>query len=89
MHAESADEAGEDATSPGSLSNLKVTLAVTGTELAFIDDLLQPDPVAVVIKVRHGAYIASPSIRYDTRCCFNVRSKADMSQLNLPHGTNN
>ena len=24
----------------------------------------------------------------DTRCCFNVRSKADMSQLNLPHGTN-
>jgi len=28
-------------------------------------------------------------IRYDTRCCFNVRSKADMSQLNLPHGTDN
>jgi len=25
----------------------------------------------------------------DTRCYFNVRSKADMSQLNLPHGTNN
>jgi len=24
--------------------------------------------------------------RYDTRCCFNVRSKADISQLNLPHG---
>jgi len=23
---------------------------------------------------------------YDTRCYFNVRSKADMSQLNLPHG---
>ena len=28
-------------------------------------------------------------IRYDTRCYFNVRSKADMSQLNLPHGTDN
>jgi len=28
-------------------------------------------------------------IPYDTRCYFNVRSKADMSQLNLPHGTNN
>jgi len=28
-------------------------------------------------------------IRYDTRCHFNVRSKADVSQLNLPHGTNN
>ena len=29
------------------------------------------------------------TIRYDTRCYFNVRSKADMSQLNLPHGNNN
>jgi len=23
---------------------------------------------------------------YDTRCYFNVRSKADISQINLPHG---
>jgi len=29
------------------------------------------------------------AIRYDTRCYFNVRSKADISQLNLPHGTDN
>ena len=29
------------------------------------------------------------TIRYDTRCCFNVRSKADMSQLNPQHGTDN
>jgi len=28
-------------------------------------------------------------IRYDTRRYFNVRSKADMSQLNLPHGNYN
>jgi len=28
-------------------------------------------------------------IRYDTRCYFNVRSKADISQLNLPHRTDN
>ena len=28
-------------------------------------------------------------IRYDTRCYFNVRSKADMSQLNLPRGIDN
>ena len=28
-------------------------------------------------------------IRYDTRCYFNVRSKADISQLSLPHGTDN
>ena len=25
------------------------------------------------------------TIRYDTRCHFNVRSKANISQLNLPH----
>ena len=29
------------------------------------------------------------TIRYDTRCYFNVRSKADTSQLNLQHGTDN
>jgi len=28
-------------------------------------------------------------IRYDTRCDFNVRSKANTSQINLPHGTDN
>ena len=28
-------------------------------------------------------------LRYDRRCYFNVRSKADMSQHNLPHGTDN
>jgi len=29
---------------------------------------------------------ATSTIRYDTKCYFNVRSKADMSQLNLPQG---
>ena len=29
------------------------------------------------------------TIRDDTRCYFNVRSKANMSQLNLPHRNNN
>ena len=33
--------------------------------------------------------LARCRIRYDTRCYFNVRSKADISQLNLPHGTDN
>ena len=38
-------------------------------------------PVANVCRGRANNY----TIRYDTRCCFNVRSKADnMSQLNLP-----
>ena len=27
------------------------------------------------------------TIQYNTRCYFKVRLKADMSQLNLPHGT--
>ena len=35
-----------------------------------------------------GIYDAH-TIRDDTRCYFNVRSKADISQLNLPHGTDN
>jgi len=30
---------------------------------------------------------AVKQVRYDTRCYFNVRSKANMSQLNLLHGT--
>jgi len=30
-----------------------------------------------------------PDSRYDTSCYSNVRTKADMSQLNLPHGTDN
>ena len=29
------------------------------------------------------------TIRYDTKCYFNVRSKADISRLNLPHGNDN
>ena len=36
--------------------------------------------------------LAKPEVlssKYDTRCYFNVRSKADISQLNLPHGTDN
>jgi len=35
--------------------------------------------------VVHTFYTYFITIRYDTRCHFNVRSKADTSQLNLPH----
>jgi len=35
------------------------------------------------------ARIQPHTIRYYTRCYFYVRSKADMSQLNLPHGNDN
>ena len=33
------------------------------------------------------SFEALQEIRYDTICYFNVRSKANISQLNLPHGT--
>jgi len=45
--------------------------------------------VAKGLKVPCLFMITEVSIRYDTRCYFNVRSKADISQLNLPHGTDN
>jgi len=34
-------------------------------------------------------YDSYDTIRYDTRCYFNARSKADTSRLNLPHETDN
>ena len=37
----------------------------------------------------YGSSSSSSTIRYYSRCYSNVRSKADMSQLNLPHGNNN
>jgi len=52
------------------------TTAVTTTLLIFI-------------QLAYFSQIFSITIRYDTRCYFNVRSKANMSQLNLLHGTNN
>ena len=33
--------------------------------------------------------VANDTIRYDTRRYYNVSSKADMGQLNLPHGNDN
>jgi len=51
------------------------------------NDAIESAPiVSSVINVFEGF---EDTIRYDTRCYFNVRSKADISQLNLPHGTDN
>jgi len=36
--------------------------------------------------VAQTSRLATEGAHYDTRLYFNVRSKADMSQLNLPHG---
>jgi len=43
----------------------------------------------VTLAVRYIMTFVSSALRYDTRCYFNLCSKADMSQLNLPHGNNN
>ena len=40
-------------------------------------------PRNLLYTIRYG------TTRYNTRCYFNVRSKADMSQLNLPQGNDN
>jgi len=51
------------------------------------------DHSAAFDTIDHDIFITRLSswfgIRYDTRCYFNVRSKTDISQLNLPHGTDN
>ena len=43
-------------------------------------------PTNSVVALKAHAHM---QIRYDTRWYFNVRSKADISQVNLPHGTDN
>jgi len=46
--------------------------------------------VIVMDAISREFSVALPwELLYDTRCYFNVRSKADISQLNLPHGTDN
>ena len=40
--------------------------------------------VCVICSLYACYFYASSALRYDTRCYFNVRSKADISQLNLP-----
>jgi len=43
----------------------------------------------VVLSQHNFSVEVDIEVRYGTRCYFNVRSKADMSQFNLPHGTDN
>ena len=48
---------------------------------------LNPGPSAPEFSTLTARLTSHPT--YDTRCYFNVRSKADISQLNLLHGTDN
>jgi len=41
------------------------------------------------VDFRQPCRLDQQQIRYDTRCYFNVRSKADISRLNLPHADDN
>ena len=62
-------------------------------ELLAFSDLLSGAGVAqtarLVDVLNKVARPAAALLRYDTKCYINVRSKADISQLNLPHGTDN
>jgi len=48
-----------------------------------------PSARALTLSVCTARSISYESIRYDTICYFSVRSKADISQIDLPHGTEN
>ena len=65
---------------------LALTLTYTRTPMF---ERLQRRVRGVVGSCAEHLTVESYTIRYDTRCYFNVRSKADISQLNLPHGTDN
>ena len=68
--------------------SLTLVRKLRDTVVGFIFLLLSA--LEVFLTLRHDNNRAySFTIRYDTRCYFNVRSKADISQLNLPHGTDN
>jgi len=62
---------------------------VTNYAVIFANKLRSPTTHARGIPKKIVRSECAKLIRYDTRCYFNVRSKADISQLNLPHGTDN
>jgi len=47
--------------------------------------IMQSNILTKQLDVRNRQQIYDELHTYDTRCYFNVRSKANMSQLNLPH----
>jgi len=51
--------------------------------------LIPADPGSPGQRAINWVCVCVYAAAYDTRCYFNVRSKADISQLNLPHGTDN
>jgi len=70
------------ADTPTDLTFVTVTLGIGGSR------------TSAPVSIQHSSILipqvlVDDTIRYDTGCYFNVRSKADMSRLNLPHGSDN
>ena len=63
------------------------SVTLSGTRRAVVASPAQRRSRDSIILLTNSAPLTYDTIRYDTRCYFNVRSKADISQLNLPHGT--
>ena len=59
------------------------------TMLLMLHASRQRPPTCSAVFTRHETCVRHDTILYDTRCYINVRSKANMSQLNLPHGADN
>jgi len=75
--------------SPGQRAVKRVCVLSAGYQAIFRFDSVSPDRVFSFDHTYDKASDSALLIRYDTRCYFNVRSKADISQLNLPHGNDN
>jgi len=66
---------------------VSVHLHISKTRDPNFADLFASRGLILAAAAGGGSVSATPgTIRYDTRCYFDVRSKADVSQLNLPHG---
>ena len=84
--------------SPLDRSPKNLLLVITSATPTAVPNLVQIRPRGLLGKwVKYNEifiylfipFFMNDTIRYDTRCYFNVRSKANMRQLNLPHGTDN
>ena len=68
----------------------KVTIPLqTAAKLCALNLLFRRDNE---LQIYHGNFLLMDTIRYDTiryEMLFNVRSKADINRLNLPHGDDN
>ena len=63
-----------------------VKFTITAAQTVVLSSAMTPEISSLVPLCRPHQFHISP-IRCDTRCYFNVCSKADMSHLNAPHGT--